>query len=105
MSTERWTAPRAGWYRVMNMGEPEFLGVERPAEDTSAWPTRRVVRFEGTAADPVPCRVCRDAYDPNDPAAVAEHTEPLDCGGTCNRCKGRPSCYLCTSSFCKCHGH
>lgn len=100
MSEQRWTAPRPGWYRVTSIGDPEFIGEEPPV----ATEGYRPVRFEATAADPVPCLTCHGAYDPNDPAAVARHTEPVDCGQSC-RCRGRSACYACGGSFCFCMAH
>ncbi|MBM9507982.1 hypothetical protein [Actinacidiphila acididurans] len=100
MSSERWIAPRPGWYRVMGVGEPVFAGEEPPVADRP----EHLVRFDATAADPVPCRNCHSAYDPTDPAAVTQHTEPVDCGQSC-RCRDRPACYTCFGSFCFCMAH
>jgi hypothetical protein len=50
------------------------------------------------------CTTCQQEYDPADPAALERHTVPVDgCG--CGRCRGRPRCYMCTSSFCFCPAH
>jgi len=51
---------------------------------------------------------CRREYDESNPESVRYHTEPVYCAETskrCNRCNGKPSCYLCGDSFCKCHDH
>lgn len=50
------------------------------------------------------CTSCHREYDPGDPAAVEYHTVPIkDC--VCNRCRGKPGCYMCGADFCKCRGH
>ncbi|MGZ0231097.1 hypothetical protein [Streptomyces sp. CPS1] len=56
------------------------------------------------------CKVstCRQDYDETDAEEVKRHTEPVYCSTTrprCTRCDGRPSCYACGSSFCKCSEH
>jgi hypothetical protein len=49
------------------------------------------------------CGTCKRAYDPNEPDDLRHHTTGVSC--SCSRCSGRPSCYLCGSSFCFCTVH
>ncbi|NJQ04305.1 hypothetical protein [Streptomyces lonarensis] len=50
------------------------------------------------------CETCGGEYKATDPRAVERHTAPVDCGGTCRRCQGKPWCYPCGNSFCHCDG-
>ena len=52
----------------------------------------------------VTCSTCHVDYDETDEAEVRRHTDPIqECD--CSRCRGKPSCYLCGSSFCLCGAH
>jgi hypothetical protein len=49
------------------------------------------------------CATCDAEYDAAEPRALKLHTEPKDCN--CGRCRGKPECYMCGSSFCMCPWH
>ncbi|MBP2581889.1 hypothetical protein J3A78_002367 [Streptomyces sp. PvR006] len=51
------------------------------------------------------CRSCKQDYDEADTVAVQLHAEAAACTYRCNRCKDRPECYPCGSSFCFCGTH
>jgi hypothetical protein len=58
---------------------------------------------EGPGVDVMrpPCPRCGQPYPADE---VAQHTEPVDCGG-CHQCRGMPACFACGFMYCACDVH
>lgn len=73
------------------IAERELSDSISAACDTASALTGKTVRY---------CATCRGVYDSDD---ASYHEVAIDCG--CSRCRGKPRCYMCGSSFCFCGAH